>query len=485
MGRLSLFSKKRFTPLLPGSIGLPGQGGRVRLRFFPWKKLRSSGWGVTGLAEFLFLGVIATLPFQVALSPFSGADVLLARVLVPSLFLAWVVQKKISIPTLLKDPIAIFLGAFVLVAAVSLVGAENISWGVRKLFVFISLFPFYVVAKDMLESSHMRYQALRILFLSVMATVFIGTFQFAGQFVFGVPALEGFMERVAPVLYGEEAGKEILAYKSWFVNIGGETYFRAFSFFKTPQLFAMFLGMTILLPFGQYLAARDRGTGSQRFLFSVFSVGLLGIVLSFSRGAYLATLVTVSGTFLLALLAKAPLRRLGMGTTVFVAFLFLTTGVVGSTTFSERFDHTTDIREGSNRGRLAMWEVAIDAFEEKPLLGFGLGQFPLKVDPRTYYRSPINAHNTYFEILAEQGMLGLIAWLGAGLFAMFCLFRHIIRQANNKGEKEIFLALGVLGSLVYFFLHASFETTLYSPTILLSYLFLLAFARRITKSRLL
>lgn len=85
--------------------------------------------------------------------------------------------------------------------------------------------------------------------------------------------------------------------------------------------------------------------------------------------------------------------------------------------FQERFEdqQTVDFR-------LAVYQLSWDMFREKPLLGWGQGQFGREIEARISDYRPENyaAHNTYIEVLVEHGAVGiaLYAWVFISLFRL-------------------------------------------------------------------
>ena len=85
--------------------------------------------------------------------------------------------------------------------------------------------------------------------------------------------------------------------------------------------------------------------------------------------------------------------------------------------FQERFadQETVDFR-------LAVYQLSWDMIREKPLLGWGQGQFGREIEARISDYRPENyaAHNTYIEVLVEHGAVGiaLYAWVFVSLFRL-------------------------------------------------------------------
>jgi hypothetical protein len=75
--------------------------------------------------------------------------------------------------------------------------------------------------------------------------------------------------------------------------------------------------------------------------------------------------------------------------------------------------HTADPSERlssvGNNGRIPQWRVAVEAFEEKPLLGKGAGTYALQWQQRRPYEfTVVNAHSLYVEVMGELGIVGLL-----------------------------------------------------------------------------
>lgn len=118
------------------------------------------------------------------------------------------------------------------------------------------------------------------------------------------------------------------------------------------------------------------------------------------------------------------------------------------------------MKHGISEPRFFLWHTAILMFLSSPLLGVGLGRYTALF--KEYYASDwfnweyigfasgATAHSTYFEILANQGVIGLAAW---GLLTGSVLaggFRALKNQDSKTQEKALIIAL--LASLVIFLL---------------------------------
>ena len=132
---------------------------------------------------------------------------------------------------------------------------------------------------------------------------------------------------------------------------------------------------------------------------------------------------------------------------------------------------------GGGSGRTDIWAVATQVARDHPLLGVGIGNFPL-VEPSYASRTanlpevdyivtePQVVHNSYLELLAELGVVGL-AFFAALVAAALSLCWRAIRAFSRAGDvdPELIargLLVGLAGMLVAsFFLSAEYEKQLW------------------------
>lgn len=382
----------------------------------------------------IFLGY---LPFQIALN--IGVDLASSRLFIVLFFLICIKKLK-KIFTFQS----IWLFVFLAFSFLSLLQAENISWGLRKLIYFLSIFPLYLLVINLVKKNQVE-KVFKILVWGGGIVALIGLLQFLAQFVFGLEAVYYFWAgNITYIFSGFNYGSLILAYPSWLVNVNGATIMRAFSIFSDPHILAFYAGM--LIPLADVLWVQQEPYRKSIFNSHVVMILFVALLLSFSRGAYLAIIVA----FLVVVFLMW--KYLGSKKALLNVFLLLIF-VIPGTPVSSRFYSSFDANEGSNIGRLEMWQQAGQAGLRNPFLGLGLGN--LSADSQHDYRNPVTAHNLYLDIFSEIGLFALIAWLVLILGTIWRLFK-----------KKDRLAIGLIGSLVYFSIHSIFETAVYSPVIL-------------------
>ncbi|MEU1052137.1 O-antigen ligase family protein [Streptomyces sp. NPDC005876] len=185
------------------------------------------------------------------------------------------------------------------------------------------------------------------------------------------------------------------------------------------------------------------------------------LALSFSRGAWIATAVTGVG-----LLALSGVRRaLAAGAAVVAAGVVLVGGLgLGTAMLQERVDSITRVADAPDRSvtdRYTMWAAAVGMWRERPLTGVGLKGFPEHRDAHAsvalssgsdtegagaaFRRQPLlSPHNMYLLVLAEQGLLGLLALAGSWSALLVCAVRALPRRCPGARPEGGLIACGLL-----------------------------------------
>ncbi|MEV5936247.1 O-antigen ligase family protein [Streptomyces sp. NPDC052079] len=189
---------------------------------------------------------------------------------------------------------------------------------------------------------------------------------------------------------------------------------------------------------------------------------VLPLALSFSRGAWIATVLTCS-----VQLALAGLRRaLKAGAALVAAGVILMGGFgVGTAMLQERIDsitEVTDTPDSSVIDRYTLWAAATGMWREHPLTGVGLKGFPAYRDGHatlalssgseidgageTYHKQALlSPHNMYLLVLSEQGLVGLLTLAGSWLALLVCAVRGLLRvRRRGPGLDCGLIACGLL-----------------------------------------
>jgi O-antigen ligase len=444
--------------------------------------------------EKAFYFLIFYIPFQIALNPIEGIDLASIRILIILLFFAWLLfslsQKNFFIPNTTQ---AWLISIFLFIVFLSFCYAPEQERALRKTLFLFNIIPLYFISASIIKS---KIQINKIISISIFAALFagiIGLIQFGSQFIIGREKIANFWaEIISPIFYGESFGAQIISTPSWFVNISGETYLRSFGFFPDPHMFSFYLGLIIplvlcFLIFNNAVISasppvipakagisfiskvdfrlcgndrKERKNKKRIFLFIILTILITSILLSFSRGGYLGIFAGLSSVIILSWKFLIPKMKI-------IIFLIILTGIVAffipQNPIACRINSIINLEEGSNAGRLIIWQQAADVFREHPISGVGIGNYSFYLFPEEKYRTPIYAHNTYLDIASEMGIFALIAWIGIFLSCFWQLFK-IIKKTADKNTRII--SIGLFGGLIWFSVHCFFETPIYSPQVL-------------------
>ena len=388
------------------------------------------------------------LPLQIALNPAEGVDLALARILIPVIFLVWLIEslfsKKISLPT---SPGAVFLYTFLFLASFSLFFANNHSWGIRKLAFLFSIFPLYFVISSTFSDTDKKKVLVSYFTAGAAITALIGLAQFSLQYVVGIDkAYRWWGENIAPIFLGESFSQAVLKNSSWLVNAGGKDFFRAISVFPDPHMLSFYLNMT--LPFAIFLAIKS--SSKKRIFWSSSSLIIFAAdILTFSRGGYIGLAVMAFILFALFFKKLSVKFRLTACALLFFATIIL---LLFPNPISQRFASSFDASEGSNSGRIETWSQAFEVIKRNPL-GVGIGNYALAIKPSADYREPIYAHSVYLDIAAEMGIFALLFWIAflGGTFLSF-----------HKQTDDLIFRFALIASMAAFASHSLVENPLFS-----------------------
>jgi hypothetical protein len=177
--------------------------------------------------------------------------------------------------------------------------------------------------------------------------------------------------------------------------------------FGDPNYFSLFQATAIAAALG--IAVVSRSSRVRALLVVVAGVLGLGIVIALSRSALVAL-----GAGLIVL-AFTRGRRFGLATVgvlavlVFVAYpLFLEQRLAADAGALPLAEASIGLQR-SDAARLAAALVGPQMWASSPIFGIGFGEYPLTT--ARYIGYSIESHNWYANVLAEQGLVGVLLWL--------------------------------------------------------------------------
>ena len=135
----------------------------------------------------------------------------------------------------------------------------------------------------------------------------------------------------------------------------------------------------------------------------VVAVGLTG-----SRGGMVATTVGL-------LIVPFSMIRLSPGQLMSAVVMLAAAGALAVVytpeSLVQRLSSTgTELEGGRIGGRGKLWKAGLEAFGEKPIIGYGTGAFREAIRPMLGDAAQV-AHNAFISVLVEQGIVGLLLYL--------------------------------------------------------------------------
>lgn len=407
----------------------------------------------------------AVRPVSLAAASVDASDLLLALIVAVWLGQS-VVRRRIVVPT---APLTWPLVGFLVVASWSLLAATSLQEALPELLKWLQVLLLYWCVAALLPRQRTGW-LIAALVVAGVGQALVGLYQFFTQ-----SGPEGF------ILFGR--------------------FMRAYGTYRQPNPYAGYLGLVAPLALSlSLLAWSQRGSVLRRWrwplrlaLPAATAVIAAGLLVSWSRGAWLAFAAATAAVALVYLRRASPAVLLAGG----VAALMLVAAISLESLppwLTQRFSDLgslfglVDVRRVEVNDanfavveRVAHWLAAAGMWADHLWLGVGLGNYavayPAYALPR--WQDPLgHAHNVYLNFGAEAGLLGLIAYL--------VLWTAAVVQAAKAAFARLGLLMavgaGALGALVHATVHNLFDN-LWVQHIALQLSFLLGLVAVLTAER--
>jgi putative inorganic carbon (HCO3(-)) transporter len=254
--------------------------------------------------------------------------------------------------------------------------------------------------------------------------------------------------------------------------------------FSNPNTFAGFLVILVPVVWGVVMVSHKMIFSVWVRLFLMIEVVLMPVCLiwTYSRGAWLGFGAGLVLMFLLVFQVIADKRRyisVLLAVAVIMLLLFslqpvrskivslLGFNVRQQETIGERIRSIGDVHQSSAARRIQLWQEALHIWKDFPVAGAGLNtysrmlpQYKVVKDNEQY------SHNSFLQMLAETGIVGLTAFLGV----LVVFFREGWRHAHKYRS---FLMAGLLSGVLGFLVHSFVDTNLYALQLIVLFWFML------------
>jgi putative inorganic carbon (HCO3(-)) transporter len=405
---------------------------------------------ITPLTTLTFLLILAPLRTLIATEPGLDLPFDIGQVMFIAFVLGWAMWHIMNRKPLLDfqySPILLPIIIFTIVGGFTVFGAFSLHVWVSEWLKWI-----FILATILLIS-RLNYPATSqwVVFILVMAAV--------------ANALVGLY-----IFFGGSGANHLL--------INGR-FFRAFGTFGQPNPFGGFMGLilpiTIMSTWGYAIRLLRQHHSRQKlsltnlislcFYAAMTVILLAGLVASWSRGAWLAFVVSIAAMGF-ALPRKLWQSILLSGLIGIIVAVLWFAGMIPESIMRRVMSSTEELITIQDvRGvditsanyaiteRLAHWQAAQNMARDYPWLGVGLGNY--EVAYPTYrllnWDEPLgHAHNYYLNILAEAGIIGLFAYLG--LWVSILWFTWKARSHPDTIHRS--LMVGLFGTWIYLAVHS-------------------------------
>ena len=397
----------------------------------------------TKISRDLFWGVLALiffLPFEriptVELADFTlKINHVIGGLLMLFFLLDFLLNRRKLKPNPTVLPVLVLVIALILSVLTTTAGIRSVVFLALDLFVIL----LFLIIPQLVDSKAKLNRLIRVLLWSTGIVGLFGLYQFTGDLA-GLPS----------ELTGLDLG--------FSQKVFGFPRVQAFS--REP----LYLGNFLLLPLGAMFGLIV-GKSAKPWLIPLALLTLLTFILTLSRGAFLALGVALIFLLVFAFRKIVSFRTVFWGATVVVLALLAFNAIFNrlNLDLKERFlAHATiaDYREGeSTQGRLNAFRKSLDAFEDAPLTGIGLGGYGMYV--LNYPADPPKGgwfivNNQYLELLAETGVIGLASYL---LLVIAIVWRSLVAYLKTKDQFLQAMLIGLTAALVGTLVQYNFFST--------------------------
>ncbi|HEX9092901.1 MAG TPA: O-antigen ligase family protein [Coriobacteriia bacterium] len=226
------------------------------------------------------------------------------------------------------------------------------------------------------------------------------------------------------------------------MTFGGETFVRVAATLVHPNQFSNFLGVLLPILLSVLLTGR-RGPGRRILYSTVFALGMLVFILSFSRTGWIH--IAASSLVVLLLSVRRGIVRREISNVAVVGgllasiMLLVFSGAIVARLFQSDAVLVTM--------RFDMARVALRMIGDSPVLGMGANNY-VNVLPDYDFLGVMSApvHNLYLLIAAELGAVGLASFL----VVVATLVRRLLQAGRTSHVLSGAIAVGLLGATAGF-----------------------------------
>ena len=415
---------------------------------------------------------IASIPIFVALPISESFDSLSAgRLFILILFLKWLFEKRflvwpkfksLSFKEIFKNyRFELFSVILFVVLALSIMNAVDVSAGVKRLIYLVNLSVIFIMVKDLIKDKEYLKKIIKAILISFSIVFLIGLLQLISVYFFTIGRFWNYWaDHVAYNFYGENLRQIVRNANAWFASSpSGPSVIRLFGSFTDPHSFALYLllSCSILCIFAPLILKGKKVSWKDFF----FILTLFFVILSGTRGIWFAAPCAIIAAIYLFVRKRKFHNSISyalLTILIFIALIPIASVFTAIPQFREKISDTDsalilkrltsilDINETSNQGRIYIWKRSLESIKKSPLLGIGVGNFPVVLEQDVKLaKAGSSAHNLYLNFAAEGGILAFILVCLIFLEILVALLKILKSETSPK------IRLLITGVFIYFF----------------------------------
>ena len=243
-------------------------------------------------------------------------------------------------------------------------------------------------------------------------------------------------------------------------------------FFKDHTIYGAIVALILPLAVGLYFYKKHHPL-VQMSLISMIVLILIGLVLSYTRAAWLSVLGSVG--IALVLYYKISWKPIAVLAGAGLIVVLIRWDQIQMELERNKFEHTTEAfderlqsaanisTDASNLERINRWSCAIAMFKKRPIMGYGPGTYAFEYAPfqrpenltiiSTNFGDMGNAHSEYLGALAETGLIGMLSLIGV-VAAIFFTGITLYHRLPKENKEDRIIILSTIMALSTYFIHA-------------------------------
>lgn len=270
-----------------------------------------------------------------------------------------------------------------------------------------------------------------------------------------------------------------------FTDFGGGA--RIMSTLGNPLYVAAYLTFNIFLIL--FLGLLTRSLILKLALGILFLFELSVFFLTGSRGGFLGMLAGLGIISVLWFFMARGKKKLFIGGVIILLILipvllniFKDVSFIKNNNVISRFSHIS-LKDQTVQSRFTIWKMAFESFKQRPVLGWGVGNFVIpyakNYNPKMYGNEPWfdRTHSMPFEWLSSTGAIGFLTYLSVFIAILWTLMRGLKRGLLSKAGTVVFVGMFIAYASQMFFVFDTLATFLMT-TMFLGFLCVLSFSNK-------